>query len=92
MANVDGDASNDVAETDVALEDVAPKESPVALDPSTPVSDVLSATDVSKSSVNYDALYDADTDEDEDVDMKSHGSVITHLLSQVHELLLTKFL
>merc|ERR1712226_976956 len=31
--------------------------------------------------VDWDALYD-DEDE-EDVDMKSHGSVITHLLSQV---------
>ena len=31
--------------------------------------------------VDWDALY-GDEDE-EDVDMKSHGSVITHLLSQV---------
>ena len=33
-------------------------------------------------SVDYDALYEA-TDDDEDVDMKNHGSVLTHLLSQV---------
>ncbi len=34
--------------------------------------------------IDYDALYDtADGDDGGDVDMKSHGSVITHLLSQV---------
>merc|ERR1712226_1769133 len=31
--------------------------------------------------VDWDALYE--TVDDEDIDMKSHGSVITHLLSQV---------
>lgn len=34
------------------------------------------------SEVDWDALYEEDEEEDE-VDMKSHGSVITHLLSQV---------
>ena len=34
------------------------------------------------SDVDWDALYEDDANE-EDVDMKSHGSVITHLLSQV---------
>lgn len=34
------------------------------------------------SDVDWDALYEEDAEEDE-VDMKSHGSVITHLLSQV---------
>jgi hypothetical protein len=33
-------------------------------------------------SVDYDAMYD-ENDDDEDVDMKNHGSVLTHLLSQV---------
>ena len=33
--------------------------------------------------VDYDALYEEADDLEEDVDMKSHGSVITHLLSQV---------
>ena len=32
--------------------------------------------------IDWDALYGRDEDET-DVDMKSHGSVITHLLSQV---------
>lgn len=36
----------------------------------------------SEKDVDFDALYEADDDED-NVDMKSHGSVITHLLSQV---------
>ena len=35
-----------------------------------------------EANVDYDALYE-DADDDEDVDMKNHGSVITHLLSQV---------
>ena len=43
------------------------------------ISDMNSSID----DIDYDVLYeDADADE-EDVDMKSHGSVITHLLSQV---------
>lgn len=33
--------------------------------------------------VDYDALYEEADDLEQDVDMKSHGSVITHLLSQV---------
>lgn len=36
-----------------------------------------------KDVIDYDALYDEDDSLKEDVDMKSHGSVITHLLSQV---------
>ncbi len=39
-------------------------------------------TDLNEADIDYDALYAA-ADDDEDVDMKSHGSVITHLLSQV---------
>jgi len=35
------------------------------------------------SEVDWDALYEEDGEEEGDVDMKSHGSVITHLLSQV---------
>ena len=33
--------------------------------------------------VDFDALYENNEEDNEDVDMKSHGSVITHLLSQV---------
>lgn len=33
--------------------------------------------------IDYDALYEPDEADEEDVDMKSHGSVLTHLLSQV---------
>ena len=33
--------------------------------------------------VDYDALYEEADNDNEDVDMKNHGSVITHLLSQV---------
>ena len=46
---------------------------------------VLTETPVSPltpSDVDWDALYEEDEEESE-VDMKSHGSVITHLLSQV---------
>ena len=38
------------------------------------------------SEVDWDTLYEDDDGMEEDVDMKSHGSVITHLLSQVREL------
>ena len=37
----------------------------------------------SEDSIDYDALYEEADNDEEDVDMKSHGSVITHLLSQV---------
>ena len=43
-------------------------------------------TPLTPSDVDWDALYENDGVE-EDVDMKSHGSVITHLLSQVHKYL-----
>ncbi len=33
--------------------------------------------------IDYDSLYSSADADDDDVDMKSHGSVITHLLSQV---------
>ena len=33
--------------------------------------------------IDYDALYEEADNDNEDVDMKNHGSVITHLLSQV---------
>ena len=33
--------------------------------------------------IDWDALYGVDGEDETDVDMKSHGSVITHLLSQV---------
>ncbi|TRY74648.1 hypothetical protein TCAL_01622 [Tigriopus californicus] len=46
---------------------------PLARSPSLELKDVI----------DYDALYDEDDSLKEDVDMKSHGSVITHLLSQV---------
>ena len=39
-------------------------------------------TPLTPSDIDWDSLYDDDAQE-EDVDMKSHGSVITHLLSQV---------
>ena len=39
-------------------------------------------TPLTPSDIDWDALYDDDAQE-EDVDMKNHGSVITHLLSQV---------
>ena len=38
--------------------------------------------DENDQNIDYDKLYD-NVDDDEDLDMKSHGSVITHLLSQV---------
>ena len=41
-------------------------------------------TPLTPSDIDWDALYDDDALE-EDVDMKSHGSVITHLLSQVRK-------
>ena len=48
--------------------------------PVEPINSPLTPND--DESVDYDALYEA-ADEDEDVDMKNHGSVLTHLLSQV---------
>ena len=39
-------------------------------------------TPLTPSDIDWDDLYDDDAQE-EDVDMKSHGSVITHLISQV---------
>ena len=45
-----------------------------------PINSPLTPND--DASVDYDALYEA-ADDDEDVDMKNHGSVLTHLLSQV---------
>ena len=33
--------------------------------------------------IDWDALYGPDAEEETEVDMKSQGSVITHLLSQV---------
>ena len=38
--------------------------------------------DENDENIDYDKLYE-NVDDDEDLDMKSHGSVITHLLSQV---------
>ena len=46
-----------------------------------PINSPLTPTDDDEG-VDYDALYEA-ADDDEDVDMKNHGSVLTHLLSQV---------
>lgn len=44
----------------------------------------------SVSEINWDDFYDEELIQDE-VDMKSHGSVITHLLSQVNIYYLQKF-
>lgn len=45
--------------------------------------DVADHLPTSEDSIDYDALYEEADNDEEDVDMKSHGSVITHLLSQV---------
>jgi hypothetical protein len=45
--------------------------------------DVADHLPSSEDSIDYDALYEEADNDEEDVDMKSHGSVITHLLSQV---------
>ena len=42
----------------------------------------LPVSPLTPSEVDWDALYEEESEESE-VDMKSHGSVITHLLSQV---------
>ena len=42
----------------------------------------VQVTPLTPSETDWDALYEEEEEED-DVDMKSHGSVITHLLSQV---------
>lgn len=51
----------------------------ISSDLSTPVNEPLPEA----FRVDYDAMYDADDGNDDDVDMKSHGSVIAHMLSQV---------
>jgi hypothetical protein len=45
--------------------------------------DVVDLHSPVETNVDYDALYESNDADEEDVDMKSHGSVITHLLSQV---------
>ena len=84
------DAQDDVASK--AGSDVASLKQVAAAGPSsssseatvavTSVSSVSSVTPLTPSDIDWDSLYEDDAQE-EDVDMKSHGSVITHLLSQV---------
>jgi len=49
----------------------------------TPSPMVTPVSPVTPSDIDYDALYNEEENEEEGVDMKSHGSIITHLLSQV---------
>ena len=84
------DAQDDVASK--AGSDVASLKQVAAAGPSsssseatvavTSVTSVTSVTPLTPSDIDWDSLYEDDAQE-EDVDMKSHGSVITHLLSQV---------
>ena len=79
-------SSSDEDEDDFfdAQEDAASKAgSDVSSMMTAPVSNSTSnVTPLTPSDIDWDSLYDDDAQE-EDVDMKSHGSVITHLLSQV---------
>merc|ERR1719282_1922706 len=79
-------SSSDEDEDDFfdAQEDAASKAgSDVCSTMTAPVSNSTdNVTPLTPSDIDWDALYDDDAQE-EDVDMKSHGSVITHLLSQV---------
>ncbi len=71
--------------SDAAVASDRSKEPPGDLQLSDPVDEAAVNSPLTPSTddnVDYDALYDAD-DDMEDVDMKNHGSVITHLLSQV---------
>ena len=45
-----------------------------------PINSPLTPND--DANVDYDALYEPAAADDEEMDMKNHGSVITHLLSQ----------
>ena len=79
------DAQDDVASK--AGWDVASLRQVAAAGPSSSSSSeatvaVSSVTPLTPSDIDWDSLYEDDAQE-EDVDMKSHGSVITHLLSQV---------
>ena len=79
------DAQDDVASK--AGSDVASLRQVAAAGPSSSSSSeatvaVSSVTPLTPSDIDWDSLYEDDAQE-EDVDMKSHGSVITHLLSQV---------
>ena len=81
------DAQDDVASK--AGSDVASLKQVAAAGPSSSsseatvaVTSVSSVTPLTPSDIDWDSLYEDDAQE-EDVDMKSHGSVITHLLSQV---------
>ena len=81
------DAQDDVASK--AGSDVASLKQVAAAGPSSSsseaavaVTSVSSLTPLTPSDIDWDSLYEDDAQE-EDVDMKSHGSVITHLLSQV---------
>ena len=79
------DAQDDVASK--AGSDVASLRQVAAAGPSSRSSSeatvaVSSVTPLTPSDIDWDSLYEDDAQE-EDVDMKSHGSVITHLLSQV---------
>ena len=60
-----------------------PEVAPTTHDSSTTGNETLSTSGDLQSSIDYDELYEAESDADADVDMKSHGSVLTHLLSQV---------
>ena len=83
------DAQDDVASK--AGSDVASLKQVAAAGPSSSSSEatvaVTSVTPLTPSDIDWDSLYEDDAQE-EDVDMKSHGSVITHLLSQVGSLIL----
>ena len=79
------DAQDDVASK--AGSDVASLRQVAAAGPSSRSSSeatvaVSSVTPLTPSDIDWDSLYEDDAQE-EDVDMKSHGSVITHFLSQV---------
>ena len=64
-----------------AQDDVASKSGSEIVHVQAPSPDLVSP--LTPSDIDWDSLYANDDGKEEDVDMQSHGSVITHLLSQV---------
>jgi len=83
------DSDDDVDETSDMTEMRTPPQPPTTLDLSaialeTSINDINSPiTPIEGQEIDWDALYGPDEEEETEVDMKSQGSVITHLLSQV---------
>jgi len=83
------DSDDDVDETSDMTDMRTPPQPPTTLDLSaialeTSINDINSPiTPIEGQEIDWDALYGPDEEEETEVDMKSQGSVITHLLSQV---------